>query len=162
MIFINTSPPEERVHLLSELLSEIEHMEDDSKEIHAGGLLKWYVERPHSVENVTLADWAAWYDSCCSKPYEPKKSSKLDIDCLPEETINDENNDDEIYAHEELLKSNNVLNKSQIARIIRSVWFNKEINSQNHYRELVLMLFTHWRNEEADLLGNTPPMKIII
>ena len=59
VIFINTSPAEEGVHLLKPL-NEIEHMEDDSEE----GFLKRYIGRPHSVENVTLADWAAWYDSC--------------------------------------------------------------------------------------------------
>ena len=38
------------------------------------------------------------------------------------------------------------------ARIIRSVWFNKEAEPEKHYREL-LMLFTSWRNEETDLIG---------
>ena len=38
---------------------------------------------------MTLADWAAWYDSC-GKPY-VKKSHTLDIDNLPLETnINDD------------------------------------------------------------------------
>ena len=38
VIFINTSPPAERVELLKPL-SEIENMEDDSEEIQSGGLL---------------------------------------------------------------------------------------------------------------------------
>ena len=38
------------------------------------------------------------------------------------------------------------------ARVIRSVWFNKEVEPEKHYRELI-MLFTPWRNEETDLLG---------
>ena len=66
MIFINTSPPAERVELLKPL-SEIENMEDDSEEIQSGGLLKRYVERPECMQNITLADWAAWYDSCGKK-----------------------------------------------------------------------------------------------
>ena len=106
VVFIPTSPLEERVQLLKPL-SEIEVMEDDSEEIHAGGLLKRYVERPHSLENITLADWAAWYDSCGSKPYQ-KKPSKMDIDCLPSETfIDDENNNDELcdQNNTEVLKS---------------------------------------------------------
>ena len=45
VIFINTSPPAERVELLKPS-SEIENMEDDSEEIQSGGLLKRYVERP--------------------------------------------------------------------------------------------------------------------
>ena len=43
IIFINTSPPAERVELLKPL-SEIEEMEDDSEEIQSSGLLKGYVE----------------------------------------------------------------------------------------------------------------------
>jgi hypothetical protein len=61
-VFINTSPPNDRVELLKPL-SEIEKMSDESEEIHSGGLLKRYVERPDSLKNITLADWAAWYDS---------------------------------------------------------------------------------------------------
>ena len=45
-------------------MSEIEEMEDECEEIHSGGLLKRYDEHPASLQNVTLADWAAWYDSC--------------------------------------------------------------------------------------------------
>ena len=41
------------------------------------------------------------------------------------------------------------LKKGTKARIIRSVWFNKETEPEKHYREL-LMLFTSWRNEETD------------
>ena len=63
VIFINTSPPAERVELLKPLI-EIENMEDDSEEIQSGGLLKRYVERHKCMQNVTLADWAAWYDGC--------------------------------------------------------------------------------------------------
>ena len=67
VVFINTSPPGERVELLKPM-SEIEKMEDECEEIHSGGLLKRYIERPASLQNITLADWTAWYDSC-GKPY---------------------------------------------------------------------------------------------
>lgn len=36
------------------------------------------------------------------------------------------------------------------ARVIRSVWFNKEVEPEKHNCELI-MLFTPWRNEETDL-----------
>ena len=39
------------------------------------------------------------------------------------------------------------------ARIIRSVCFNKEVDSEKHYRELI-MLFTSWRKETTDLIKN--------
>ena len=39
------------------------------------------------------------------------------------------------------------------ARVIGSPWFNKESHPEKHYRELI-MLFTPWRNEEKNLIGN--------
>lgn len=33
------------------------------------------------------------------------------------------------------------------------MWFNKEVEPEKHYRELI-MLFTAWRNEDKDLIGN--------
>ena len=64
--FINTSPLAERVELLKPL-SEIENLSDDCEEILSGGLLRRYIERPECMQNITLADWAAWYDSCGKK-----------------------------------------------------------------------------------------------
>ena len=92
VIFINTSPPAERVELLK-LLSEIENLSDDCKEIQPGDLLKRYIERPECMQNVTLADWAAWYESCDKKGY--RKTSKCDVNNLLLEN-EDEENDDEL------------------------------------------------------------------
>ena len=153
VIFVNTSPPAERVDLLKPL-SEIEKMSDESEEIHSGGLLKRYVERPDILQNITLADWAAWYDTCGQNNYR-KTNKKADIDNLPVETEN-ENNDDEVLDNENSLTSvspKNSIKKRSQARIIRSVWFNKDAQPEKHYRELI-MLFTPWRNEQTDLMGN--------
>ena len=68
IIFINTSPPDERVEFLKPI-EDIKEMDDDSKEICTTGLLQRYCKHPPKLENLTLADWAAWYDNCSSKPY---------------------------------------------------------------------------------------------
>lgn len=52
-----------------------------------------YTKRPVSFEHVTLADWAAWYDSC-GKPY--TKQFVKDTDNFPLETANNSENDDEL------------------------------------------------------------------
>ena len=96
---------------------------------------------------MSLADWAAWYDST-GKPY-IKPSCELDIDNYPLET-NLSDNDDNNEEEESKQKKNKKRSK---ARIIRSVCFNKEVDSEKHYRELI-MLFTSWRDEITDLLGN--------
>ena len=94
IIFINTSPPNERVELLKPM-DDIKNMEDDSNEIYLSGLLNRYCKRLQKLENLTLADWAAWYD-CAGKPY-IKQTDELDIDGLPLENVIDDNqNDDEI------------------------------------------------------------------
>ena len=57
-------------------------------------LLVWrYIERPTSMENVTLADWAALYD--LPKKSSRKKSKSLDTGNLLLETGKDGDNDDE-------------------------------------------------------------------
>ena len=152
VIFINTSPPAERVELLKPL-SEIENMEDDSEEIQSGGLLKRYVERPECMQNVTLADWAAWYDNCGQKRNR-KTYEKTDFDDLPVEN-EDELNDDEISndTSDVIPTISKSIKKRSQARIIRSIWFNREAQPEKHFREL-LMLFTPWRNEVTDLSKN--------
>ena len=94
VIFIPTAPSEERVQLLKPM-NEIEELDDDSEEVHASGLLNRCMQRSPSLESISLADWAAYYDSC-QKPF-TKKSRATDIDNLSLETLdNDENNDDEL------------------------------------------------------------------
>ena len=149
MILINTSPPAEIVELLKPL-SEIENMEDDSEEIQSGGLLKRYVERPECMRNVTLADWAAWYDGGGQKRYR-KTNEKTNFDDLPIGN-EDELNDDEILSETSDVIRKSIKKRSQ-ARIIRSVWLNREAQPEKHFREL-LMLLTHRRNEVTDLLRN--------
>ena len=58
---MNTSPPDERVEFLKPI-EDIKEMDDDSKEICTTGLLQRYCKHPPKLENLTLADWAAWYD----------------------------------------------------------------------------------------------------
>ncbi|PFX15052.1 hypothetical protein AWC38_SpisGene20755 [Stylophora pistillata] len=145
VIFINTSPPEDRVELLKPL-NDIKDMEDDCEEIYTGGLLKRYSKRPIKFEHVTFADWAAWYDSW-GKPY-AKQSNELDTDNLPVETSLTNNDDDNESAN----KVPSKLKKRTKPRIIRSCWFNKEKEPEKHYRELI-MLFTPWINEETDIIG---------
>ena len=92
VVFINTSPPEDRVQSLKPL-QEINDLEDDSDEIYVSGLIKRYTKRPAKLEKVSLADWAAWYDST-GKPY-IKPSRELDIDTSPLEINLSDNNEEE-------------------------------------------------------------------
>jgi hypothetical protein len=55
----------------------------------------------------------------------------------------DENNDDDLGVQntESCVSSKKSVKKRSHARIIRSVWFNKESQPEKHYREFI-MLFT--------------------
>lgn len=77
-----------------------------------------------------------------------KQCNELDTDNLPVETSVTYNDDDNESAN----KLPSKLKKRTKARILRSCWFNKEKEPENHYRELI-MLFTPWRNEETDIIG---------
>ena len=155
VIFVNTAPPEDRVKLLRPM-TEIEEMDDDSEDVHCTGLLNRYIQRPTTLQNVSIsADWAALFDSH-QKPLK-KKSKNIDRDNLPLETLDDdENNDDEIITNtKETTPNENHEKPKQCSkpRIIRSVWFNVKSQPEEHFRELI-MLFTPWRNEETDLMAN--------
>ena len=49
-------------------MNVIQEIVDDSEEVHCSGLLNRYIQRPTNLENISLADWAALYDSC-QKPF---------------------------------------------------------------------------------------------
>ena len=75
-------------------MQEIKDLEDESDEIYASGLINRYTKRPASLENLSLADWAAWYDSH-NKSY-IKPCHELDIENYPLETNVDDNVENEI------------------------------------------------------------------
>ncbi|KAL9986219.1 hypothetical protein ACROYT_G000329 [Oculina patagonica] len=160
VVFINTALPNERVCLLK-LIDDIQQLEDESEDVESGGLLKRYTKRPSCLENVTLADWVAWYDNRNSKFQNLQKSKNTDVDGLPLELFDDDNNEDDVglditdMCSNELTskKSKKETQKRSKARVIRSVWFNRESHPEKHCREL-LMLFTAWRDESTDLLGD--------
>ena len=77
---------------------------------------------------------------------------------LPLEAADDEENDDELpnCANEAMQNIKQSKPKQCIKpRIIRSVWFDVKSHPEKHYHEFIT-LFTSWRNEETDLIGNSP------
>ena len=145
VIFVNTSPASERLHLLKSM-EEINKMSDDCEDVNCSSLITKYSQRPLSLENVTLADFAALYYNTNS--FSKNSFSELvDSDGFPLEDHDDDNLQD--CLENQPCDTNQKHKQRKKARIIRSVWFNKEIDEENHFREL-LMLFTCWR-DESDL-----------
>ena len=79
IVFVNTSPPDQRVELLKPL-HDIQEMDDDCEDNYTSGLINSYSKCPAQLEHLTLADWAAWYD-CSGQPY-AKQTNQQDIDGL--------------------------------------------------------------------------------
>ncbi|CAH3156632.1 unnamed protein product [Porites evermanni] len=61
IVFVNTSPPDQRVELLKPL-DDIQEMDDDCEDNYTSGLINSYSKCPAQLKHLTLADWAAWYD----------------------------------------------------------------------------------------------------
>lgn len=156
VIFISTAPPDERVQLFKSM-NEIEEMDADSEEIHSNGLLHCIYKDLLALK-MLLKLTGLLCIICARSPLLTKKSKSVDVDNLPLEKLDDEINVDELLdcAKETLQieKKKGKPKKYVKPRIIRSVWFNVKSQPEKHYRELV-MLFTSWRNEKADLIGSS-------
>lgn len=59
-MFINTSPPEGRVTLLKPA-KILESLNDEDEDIECSNILKRYEDRPQELENISLAEFCAWY-----------------------------------------------------------------------------------------------------
>ena len=131
VIFINTSPPEDRVYLLK---ANVDQLPDDA-DVAESNLISRYANRSSKLEEICLAEYAAFYDSSC----------------LSTEVSN---SDDDVGSGSDTDEGPSVTlpKRRATARIIRTVHFNPLRDSEKSAREK-LMLYIPWRNEEADLHG---------
>ena len=139
--FVNTSHMDDRAFLVRSQ-EQINELPDDSEDIECDNLIKRYQRRPKALENVCLADFAAWYNYVRDKKANVEKTNLYD-----ENTEDDVINDlDEIQQKEYPVKGGMKFVKRKKAKIIRSVRYNEDHDPENYYREQ-LMLYTTWRNE---------------
>ena len=171
VIFVNTNLPEDRVFLLKPQ-SVIENMDDDDENVESRGLITRYEERPESLENACLADFACWYTANKSVSFQSRKATNTSGDGYlkensPSVTSESQNDDDNDEAEEEepidigeekQIDLNQEYRKRSVPRILRTCRFNKEKEEEKHYRE-ILMLYTAWRQEEVDLIGTATSYK---
>lgn len=147
--FVNTSPPEERVVLIKPK-HVLEELQEDSTDIESGNIVTLYQQRPRALEGLCLADFVSQF----YVKYKPQKNKNpTSEEYLPENDDNDMSEDQESnLLVEELSQSYIFRNGVEIVKsVLRWVHFYKETDSEKYYREL-LMLFTHWRKEDKDLL----------
>ncbi len=143
VVFVNTSPKEERVTLLKPA-SQLKQVEDDSEDIYFTSLIDRYAERPGSLDDMCLAEFAANYTTLSAENLDDGETS----DTLPQAQQDDKSRCPRIQLGNGL----GVMYKRRREAIIRFHRFNREKESSKLYRSK-LMLYLPWRNESTDLLG---------
>lgn len=169
VLFINTSPKSERLTILKPV-SVLEDMDGSSTDIDSDNVIKRYERRPLSLLMLCLADFASWFEF--KYPQKSQKKHKATIvsenDELPESDYNENHDDDpeEIPSCDEnectpceldsyplnkeyAMPGGGTLIKRKTQKVLRYVKYNKDIDPENYYREL-LMLFHPWK-KEADI-----------
>ena len=127
VIFLNTNEPGERVYMLK---SNIDQLPDDA-EVAESNIIARYAQRPHTLENVCLADYAAYYDSRTGA----------------EETSH---SDDEFEAdYSAQSQHTHTTKRRSFARVIRT--FHPSDDEPEKKARQKLMLYHPWRHEQTDL-----------
>ena len=146
VVFINTSPKEERVTMLKSK-SELEKMDDGCEDIYCTSLIDRYAARPDSLDNMCLAEFAANFSfrsGACDEEDE--------TDVLPTQ---DDDMEEQGRQHSRIKLKNGlgVMHQRRREAVIRFHRFNQEKEAHKVYHSK-LMLYLPWRNENTDLLGN--------
>ena len=159
--FVSTNPQSERTFLLK-ARKELEALPSNSTEIEADNVIKRYSRRHEALEGYCLADFISKVVSVSnmrSKERQTFACSNADDSCSDDDY---EDNDDEKNVAQDTVH----LSRSRYSivngdfriivrakpKILRYVNYNKKVDSENYYREQ-LMLFYPWRNEDRDLLN---------
>jgi len=130
IVFVNTSPPDERVYLLK---SNIDQLDDDA-EVAESNVLTRYSNRKQSLETVCLADYVASYDHVSN--------------------VRSSSNSDDEYPADDSTFTRDVKQprRRKVPRVIRTFVINPQNDPEKAARQK-LMLYLPWRNETTDLLG---------
>ena len=138
VIFVNSSPPEQRVNILKPM-SLLKKLSNDDTNITCQGLHERYSERPKELETICFAEFCSKYERKKSKQKD-KKENVMNLDTV------DKPDEDVVYDTNLYLPNGDKLILRNKAKVIRSVNFNKS-NSELFFREQIV-LFTSWRDEE--------------
>ena len=141
--FISTLLPEHRSKMLK-TYTDLEKADSKSTDIFNKDMLStFYPERPNTLENVTLKDYAANY----VRGYPTNKQKKSDTDERSEENAMSCKNDSFI----KLNGNNGYMKKRPKEALVYHPEFDPRVYPEKYYYSL-LMLLKPWRNE-AELKG---------
>ncbi|XP_043472427.1 uncharacterized protein LOC122505072 [Leptopilina heterotoma] len=153
-IFINTSHPSQRVHILKGR-KYLEKLDSFSTDIFEKNLIDHYANRPvdDRFDVMCLAYFAAYY--MYAKTIKDKKNNIKNENNENYDEANIDNIEENVHKSSwiKLLNNDGYVRYRKNPRVIRFRRYNKETDPENFYREQ-LMLYVPWRNEELELLNN--------
>ena len=156
--FLSTAPQNERTFLLKSR-KELEALPKESTEIEADNTIKRYARRHEALEDYCLADFVSKIVSVTNIRQRHDRECKDDndfTDCDEDEPdemtrVQPEGSNTSKLRHS-VTKGNVRIVLRQKTKVLRYVHYSEKVDSENYYREQ-LMLFHPWRNEEQDLLN---------
>ena len=161
IVFINTFTPEERLFLLKSK-TVLDDLPAESTDVEADSIIQRYSKRPRQLQKFCLADYVSTVDVIYPKENKlPERTEDTNEDDENLFDSSDENDDDDSDENNEchgsnllyVAKNGTKYKQRRNPRIIRYVRYNIKKDSENYYRER-LMLFMPWRNEAKDLIGS--------
>ena len=158
VLFLSTSPPDERVQLLKQKY-QLEELSPDSTDIHHKNIFERYAKRPKQLERWCLADYASQLEVKYPEKETPEVLEEVNDDDV--QASGDEESDEKEFSEHKTvvtLKNGIVIRRRSHALVIRYVHYSAKTDPENHYREK-LLLFMPWRDERVDLLNGKTSYK---
>ena len=148
-IFLNTNHKDSRDSLLLPF-THLQKFEDNDENVYCKNIIDRYAARPHSLEDMSLAEFAAnytykWETTNGATQCEGDMSGGSDTELQP---------DDDVLQQKIITLQNGLgcMRKRKKEAIIRRHNFNPKKEPEKHFRSCI-MLFMLWR-EEDKLCGN--------
>lgn len=145
-LFVSTGLPHERLRI-AKSQQELEELDDDSTDIYKSNIIERYSDRPHSLDHLCLAEFAAYY----CKEY--KKDADEDNDVQPVVLSDDlfesqhvETTDSNLPKKIKLINSKDIMKCRKTKAVIRFHVPNRTKEAEKFYHHL-LMLYFPWRKE---------------
>ena len=158
VVFLSTSPPDERIQLLKQKY-QLEELSPDSTDIHHKNIFERYAKRPKQLERWCLADYASQLEVKYPEKETPEVLEEVNDDDV--QSSGDEESDEKEFSEHKTvvtLKNGIVIRRRSHALVIRYVHYSAKTDPENHYREK-LLLFMPWRDERVDLLNGKTSYK---
>ncbi len=152
VVFIPTSPPEDRTYVLKSE-AELSELPEDSRDVLKSNKISSYANRPKKLNYMCLADYVSELTVQYHKNEEKTQKEcsdnvydydEHDEDVVTDEIIEDLTEQDDIFP---LRTRHATFKKRKNPRVIRFVNYNRTHDPENYCREK-LLLYMPWRKEE--------------